>query len=237
MCDLPGKLSMAAIVLLSGGLDSAVNLKQAADDRGVVLALTFLYGQRAAPREQAAAAAMCQVLGLPHRLVELPWLAELGASGLTSRAVEVPTVTPDDLSADAVAGGAAAEAVWVPNRNGLFVNIAASFAESVDADTIVAGFNAEEAATFPDNSADFVCAATRALEFSTRGRVHLTSHTQHLDKTEIVRLGRRIEAPLCHVWSCYRGGEEHCWRCESCARLRRALTAAGEWEWFLRAHR
>ena len=228
---------MAAIVLLSGGLDSAVNLKRAADDSGVALALTFLYGQRAAPRERAAAATMCQDLGLSHRVVELPWLAELGTSGLTSSAVEVPTVTSDDLSADTVAGGETAEAVWVPNRNGLFVNIAASFAESVGADTIVAGFNAEEAVAFPDNSADFVSAATRALEFSTRGRVRLTSYTQHLDKTEIVRLGRQIKAPLCHVWSCYRGGEVHCWHCESCARLRRALTAAGEWEWFLRVRR
>jgi len=228
---------MAAIVLLSGGLDSAVNLKRAADDSGVVLALTFLYGQRAAARERAAAAAMCQSLGVSHRVVELPWLAELGASGLTSSAVEVPTVTPDDLSGDRVARGDTAEAVWVPNRNGVFVNIAASFAESLGADTIVAGFNAEEAATFPDNSVEFVCAATRALEFSTRGRMCLTSYTQHLDKTEIVRLGRQVKAPLCHVWSCYLGGEEHCWRCESCARLRRALTAAGEWEWFVREHR
>ena len=66
---------MSAVVLLSGGLDSAVNLKCAHDDAGVAIALTFDYGQRAARRETAAAALMCRQLDISHRLVELPWPA------------------------------------------------------------------------------------------------------------------------------------------------------------------
>jgi len=223
---------MPAIVLLSGGLDSAVNLKRAYDQTGVALALTFDYGQRAAAREAAAAALMCRQLDLPHRLIPLPWLEEISPSALLRRGRPVPEVRLDQLEEERVNRGETAEAVWIPNRNGLFVNIAATFAEGLAADTIVAGFNAEEAATFPDNSPDFVSASNAALRFSTRRDVRLLSYTQDLAKPDIVRLGRHIEALLACIWSCYLGGREHCGRCESCARLERALRDADAWEWF-----
>lgn len=223
---------MSSIVLLSGGLDSAVNLKRALDETGVTLALTFDYGQRAAPREAAAAALMCRQLGIPHRLLGLPWMAEICHSALVQRHMELPRLGPHQLDEARVRTGETAEAVWIPNRNGLFVNIAAAFAESAGALTIVAGFNAEEAATFPDNSRGFVSAVNAALSLSTRGPVRLTSYTQDLTKAEIVRMGRAIEAPLSTIWSCYGGSRQECWECESCARLERALREAGAWEWF-----
>lgn len=223
---------MPAIVLLSGGLDSCVNLKRACDDTGVSLALTFDYGQRAAAREAAAASLMCQQLAIPHRLVPLPWLREISASSLTDIAAPIPQVSLDQLQEERVVSGETGAAVWIPNRNALFVNIAASFAEALHADTIVAGLNAEEAAAFPDNSAAFVAAANAALTLSTRRPVSLLSYTQEMTKTEIVRLGRQIQAPLACLWSCYEGQTEHCGRCESCARLERALRDAGAWEWF-----
>ncbi len=223
---------MAAVILLSGGLDSAVNLKRGLDDTGVALALTFDYGQRAAAREAAAAALMCRQLGLAHRLVDLPWLAEISASALVRREVELPRLGPRQLDEARVTSGQTAEAVWIPNRNGIFVNVAAAFAESMELSTIIAGFNAEEAATFPDNSRDFVSAANAALSLSTRRPVRLVSYTQGLRKSEIARMGRTIGAPLSSIWSCYEGGSEQCWECESCARLERALRDAGAWEWF-----
>ncbi len=223
---------MAAVVLLSGGLDSAVNLKMAADDGGVQLALTFDYGQRAAGREVAAAGAMARAVGAPHRVIALPWLAEICTTALVDTAREVPRLTPEQLEEAAVVRGETARAVWVPNRNGVFINIAAAFAESGGASTVVTGFNAEEAATFPDNSAAFAAAANAALAYSTATQVRVMSYTQQLTKPEIVRLGRETGAPLGLIWSCYRGGEEHCGECESCARLERALRAAEAWEWF-----
>lgn len=223
---------MAAIVLLSGGLDSAVNLKQAADAEGVALALTFDYGQRAAMREAAAGAAMCHQLGIGHRLVGLPWFPELCQSVLVGTATPLPQVTAAELEEPRVVTGETARAVWIPNRNGVFVNIAAAFAEAIGANRVVTGFNAEEAATFPDNSADFVAAANACLRLSAGSEVSLVSHTQQLRKQEIVQLGRKIGAPLAFIWSCYEGGREHCGKCESCARLERALRAAGAWEWF-----
>jgi len=223
---------MSAIVLLSAGLDSAVNLKKAAMNGGVALALTFDYGQRAAAREAACAALMCQQLGLSHRLVPLPWLRDICSTALVDTSVAVPEVTLSRLGERAVTGGATAAAVWVPNRNGVFVNAAAAFAESLGAETIAAGFNAEEAATFPDNSPGFVAAANALFHYSTRSAVRLLSYTQDLTKDAIVQLGRDIDAPIASVWSCYLGRTEHCWRCESCARLERALRTAGAWEWF-----
>ncbi len=221
-----------AVVLLSGGLDSAVNLKRAFDDGGVAIALTFDYGQRAAQREVGAAAVMCRQLGVNHRLVALPWLAEICTTALVDQSKRVPTVKAEDLEGGAVTKGETADRVWVPNRNGVMVNAAAAFAEHLGATRVVAGFNAEEAANFPDNSADFIAATNSALAFSTRGKVSLHCYTHRLGKTEIVRMGMKIEAPLPVIWSCYHSGSDHCWECESCARLERALRGAEAWEWF-----
>jgi len=221
-----------SIILLSAGLDSAVNLQQAHRQTDIALALTADYGQLAAAREIAAARAMCERLQAPHRVVNLPWLRRISGSALTADEGAIPQPRAGDL--DTPVAEQTARAVWVPNRNGVFVNIAAAFAEVLDCDLIVAGFNAEEGATFPDNSPRFVRAANRALRFSTLRRPRVISYTQQLDKTGIVRLGREIGAPLELVWSCYRGGDEHCWRCESCLRLKRALSRARAWAWFQR---
>jgi len=221
---------MPAIVLLSGGLDSAVNLKLAGEERGVGLALTFDYGQRAAAREAAAAGLMCRQMAVPHRVVELPWLAEICRTALVDRSASIPELRSEEV--EAAAGAPTAEAVWVPNRNGVFVNIAAAFAESLGANSIIAGFNSEEATTFPDNSPAFVAAINATLSHSTLSKPTVYSYTQDMTKTEIVKRGREVGAPVTAIWSCYHGGVEHCWRCESCARLERALREANAWEWF-----
>jgi len=135
-----------------------------------------------------------------------------------------------DLREAAAGPTEATSQVWVPNRNGLFINIAAAFAESSAASLIVTGFNREEGNSFPDNSPHFVEAANRALETSTLRRIRVISYTQDLTKAEIVRLGIEVGAPLHSLYSCYVGDERMCGRCESCVRLRRAFTSTGHWE-------
>ncbi|MFQ5808213.1 MAG: 7-cyano-7-deazaguanine synthase QueC [Armatimonadota bacterium] len=225
---------MASVALLSGGLDSAVALAMAARDEAgdVRLALTFDYGQRAAKQEVAAARSICAGLGVAHEVVPLPWLGRLAPPALVDSAAALPTITEEDLGDSDADLEQTAAAVWVSNRNGVFVNIAAAYAEHLGAGEVVCGFNAEEAQTFPDNSPEFVEATTAALRLSTRSHVRLRSPTGDLNKQQIVELGRRIGAPIHLIWSCYDGGVEHCYRCESCARLKRALRAAGSWEWF-----
>ncbi len=220
-------------MLLSGGLDSAVALALAAEagPGALALALTFDYGQRAAAREIDAARAMAARYGVAHRAIELPFLREITATALVERAAALPRPSARDLDAPDAARESA-RAVWVPNRNGVFVAIAAAHAEALGASRIVVGFNKEEGATFPDNTPEFVAACNGALAYSTLSRVEVVNPVGALVLDEIVRRGRAIGAPIERVWSCYEGGPEHCWTCESCRRLARALEQAGATEWF-----
>ncbi len=205
----------SAVVLLSGGLDSALNLALARRYRAPAMALTFDYGQRAARAEARAAKRLCAYYGVDWQLVALPWFRDL----LPRRLAEVGAPLPSRL--------ADVSAVWAPNRNGVFVAVGAAFAEALGAGTVVAGFNADEAVYFPDNSAAFVKAANRALRYSTAGKVKLASYTSSLGKAAIVKRSVRTGVPLRHVYPCYGEGPRPCGRCASCRRTAAALEAAG----------
>ena len=205
---------MKGVAVLSGGLDSTVSLAAALRRLEVPLALTFDYGQRAARREREAAAWVARRLRVPHRVIPIPWLARITRTALVDRSAALPRHEMSERSA---------KAVWVPNRNGVFIEIAAAHAESAGATRLITGFNREEAATFPDNSKAYVSAVNRALSYSTANGVRVVSYTIDLDKKGIVRLGRRLRAPLDRIWPCYEGGRAWCGSCESCLRSLRAL--------------
>ncbi len=212
------------VVLLSGGMDSVVSLAMAREKLTLVKALTFDYGQQAAKNEIEAAAKIAQYYHVDHLTVSLPWLSVVDKSALQA-AGNVPKLTLAELD-DTEITRATARSVWVPNRNGLFINIAACFAESLNAGVVIAGFNAEEAETFPDNSIDFVQRANDYFAYATLNRLKVWAPTQILSKKEIAQAGAKLEIPWQYVWSCYAGGEKMCGRCESCRRLYRALREA-----------
>jgi 7-cyano-7-deazaguanine synthase len=217
-----------AVVLLSGGLDSAVNMAVETQENKPSLALTVDYGQRGAGQEGRAAGRIASHFGVKHQVVSLPWLRRLNTSALGDNEKTLPQLSAadlDDAGPDSAAAKSAA-AVWVPNRNGVLINVAAAFAETIGTRRIVVGFNIEEAATFPDNSLEFARAATAALHYSTSNQAQVITHTAEEDKTRIVARGLELAAPLEIVWSCYEDGIEHCGICESCMRVRRAFTAA-----------
>jgi 7-cyano-7-deazaguanine synthase len=216
-----------AITLLSGGLDSIVATRLAMSSTEVVAALTFDYGQRAYAREAEIAERACEELGIEFRSIELPWLAEWTDTALVDRDEELPKTSPDKLDEDA---DERARNVWVPNRNGSFVAVAAAFAESTKTNSIIMGLNAEEAKTFPDNSEDFLKATNDALALSTLAKVRLASPTIAMTKTEIVGEFMKLDIDPTLFWCCYEGGKRLCGRCESCARTIRAFNAAGGWE-------
>lgn len=216
---------MSALVLLSGGLDSTVAAALArADGLSLELGLFVEYGQRALLSEGRAAEAVAAALGFPLRRVALPLLAEVTRTALVDRDASLPHPTVEGLDRDA---NASADAVWVPNRNGLFVNLAAAVAEAGGLSTVLVGFNREEAATFPDNGAPFLDALNACLAFSTRGRVRVAAPTLHMSKAELLAAGRRVGAPVHLSWSCYEAGDVPCGRCESCRRRERAEQGAG----------
>ena len=115
---------MRSIALLSSGLDSAVAFKMTYDITGVELAITFDYGQRAAKKEVERAKAICDRFHVRHEIIKLPWLKAITATALVNKKAAVPTPAAADL--DDIKGKAleTAHLVWVPNRNGAFINIA-----------------------------------------------------------------------------------------------------------------
>ena len=215
-----------SVVLLSGGLDSAANLAFCVEQDEPVLALTANYGQRAAQAELRAAQAICKFYQIPHQTLDVSWLGRLGGSSLTDTTQNIPELLSTELDDRGITEGSA-KSVWVPNRNGVLINIAAAFGEQLKANQVVVGFNREEAATFPDNSAEFLKRASASLEYSTSNHARVACYTVNLDKKEIVRKLRALDRqfPFELLWSCYHGGEKPCGGCESCRRLARALEA------------
>ena len=218
---------MSSIVLLSSGLDSAVAFKMALDQWGVDLALTFDYGQRAADKEIERARLICERFHVKHHVIEIPWLEDVTRTALVNRGETVPT--PNEAELDDIQGKAleTAHAVWVPNRNGAFINVAGCFADAEGIDRIVCGFNAEEGATFPDNTPAFVEAINKSLYYSTENHAKVYAPVIDLDKVQIIKKGAGINAPLDLSWSCYFSEEKPCGKCESCMRRARAFKRAG----------
>jgi 7-cyano-7-deazaguanine synthase len=208
-----------AIALVSGGLDSVVSLAVADKEMVVRLVLFCDYGQRSASRERAAVIDLAGYYGLPFHEVDVTWLRELSPPGIRGS-----TGSNGDM------GGAGSDddlvtldSVWIPNRNGVLINIAAAFAESYGCGVVVTGFNREEAVEFPDNSTEYVEAANRSLGYSTRLGVRVVSFTLDLTKRGIIEKGVELSVPLSGIWSCYREGEVMCGMCASCQRLKMAL--------------
>lgn len=208
------------IVLLSGGLDSTVNLYWAREEGVVLRALTFDYGQRSAIKEIGAARGFCEKLGIQHEVIDLPWLQKLTNTALVQKHQALPTLKNLDDMGEA---DASARSVWVPNRNGVFLNVAGAFAESLGAEYVVPGFNKEEAATFPDNSAAFIDATDAAFALSTLTKVKVKCFTTQMDKTMLVKKARDLKIDIDKLWSCYENGDKPCGKCESCQRTNRAL--------------
>lgn len=214
-----------AVVLLSAGMDSSVNLFQAVTECDVVLTLTFDYGQKAAIKEIESAQKLAKYLKLAHKVIDLKWFKDFNRSSLlTSEQVPIGArVSIDDLQVSKES----AKSVWVPNRNGIFLNIAAGFSESLSADYVIPGFNAEEAATFPDNSEAYMKALDHSFSFSTSNQIQVKCYTSHLQKNAIVELGEKLNVPWHLVWPCYFAKERWCGQCESCQRAKRAFLNGG----------
>ena len=179
---------MKAITLFSSGLDSVAALAIAAENLDVEMALTFDYGQRAAKKEIEYSRKVCEYFNIEHKVIELDWLSEITSTSLVNRDIKIPSLSLEDIedTSSRETTEASAKAVWVPNRNGVMLNIAGSFAESKECQYIIVGFNGEEAGTFPDNSFEYVQAADNAFSYSTQNKVKVLAPLIKFGKTEIV---------------------------------------------------
>lgn len=200
------------LALLSGGLDSTVALAMASRECDLLGALFFDYGQLSSPSERKASSKIARHFGIEFESIELPWLGEISSSYIIGKE-----------AGNRLSQSGGATDLWVENRNGIFLNIAAARAVSSGCSVVVAGFNREEAEEFPDNSLEYLEAVNRALELGERSRVRVESPTVSLDKKEIVREGINLRVPWELIWSCYRDGELMCGKCDSCLRLKSAI--------------
>lgn len=216
------KTKKKAIILLSGGLDSIVSAACVIENSvDIALALTFNYGQKSFEKEFTASKQIASYYNIEHKCITLDWLKDITNTALVSQenVPEVDTKILDDISitTDSMKN------VWVPNRNGLFINIAAAYADSLGIDYIVIGANKEEASTFSDNSKKFINDMNKVLETSTNKDVKVLAPLIDYEKKEIIKKAVELNVPLKFINSCYNNTKKHCGKCESCNRLKRAL--------------
>ncbi len=205
-----------SIILLSGGLDSAVSLALAKEEYNVSLALTFDYGQKSAKSEITAAANLANYYKIQHQIISLNWL-----KAITHTSLVADKNVPEGIQNSS-------DSVWVPNRNGLFLNIAGSYADGENYTYIIIGANKEEAKSFSDNTQEFINRINSEFEYSTRVKPKVIAPLINYNKNDIVKTALKHDVPLEYIHSCYTNNGTHCGKCESCTRLKNALKTNGD---------
>src|SRR5688572_5250351 len=210
-----------AVCLLSGGMDSCVTAAIAQRDVNRVAFLHVSYGQRTEARERRAFDEIAEHYGVEQRLVvSLDQLAQIGGSSLTDKDI---AVTTPNLS------GVGIPTSYVPFRNSHFLSIATSWAETIHAESIYIGAVEEDSSGYPDCRPEFYEAFQRVIDLGTKPETYVEIKTPviAMKKSEIVALGKRLNAPLELTWSCYQESEQACGNCDSCALRLRAFHEAG----------
>jgi 7-cyano-7-deazaguanine synthase len=217
-----------AVVLLSGGMDSCVCTAIARDRHGAgnIALLHAGYGQRTQARERQAFEAIADFYGVSQRLVvQLDLFRAIGGSALTDDKVAVPE---NELGAPGP-HGSAIPVTYVPFRNAHFLSVAVSWAEATGAAAVYIGAVAEDSSGYPDCRAEYYQVFQELVRVGTRPETHIEIATPviTLKKSEIIRRGIALGAPLQLTWSCYQGEQRACGACDSCLLRLKAFAEAG----------
>lgn len=216
-----------AIVLVSGGIDSAVTLAMAIREAPPAHALTVRYGQRHAEEVNRAAEIARRLGAASHRTIDLD-LGFLRGSALTDLTVEVPRGRgPAEI-------GRGVPVTYVPARNTVFLSLALAWAESLGVETLWIGANAVDFSGYPDCRPDFLEAFTRAARLGTRhgsegGSIEVCAPLLRRTKADIVRLALDLGVPVDRTLSCYAplAQGRPCGECDSCLLRARGFREAG----------
>jgi 7-cyano-7-deazaguanine synthase len=216
-----------AVVLLSGGMDSSVTSAIARQTYDLAL-LHADYGQRTEKRERMAFDAIADFYGVSKadRLVaRLDYFRQIGGSALTDDRLPVP----ERVSAGAVDHDENIPVTYVPFRNAHFLAIAVSWAEAIGARAIFIGAVAEDSSGYPDCRPEYYEVFQELIRAGTRPetRIEIVRPVIHMRKSEIVRRGVELGAPLHLTWSCYQSEDAACGVCDSCLLRLRAFAEAG----------
>ena len=211
-----------AVVLLSGGLDSATTAAIAIAEGYEVIALSFRYGQRH-KKELEAARKIATTLSIAEHFITDVNLSAWGGSSLTDASMTVPQtgLQPDIIPS-----------TYVPGRNTVFIAIALSLAEAKQARAIYLGINAVDYSGYPDCRPEYLEAFQNLANLSSKAGIEgkapqLIAPLVKDSKVDIVRRALELNVPIVDTWSCYQGGETPCGKCDSCRIRDRALVEAG----------
>ena len=203
-----------AVILLSGGLDSATAGAMAVDAGYELHALTISYGQRHLREVQAARDVAAALRVQSHKFIDIN-LREIGGSALTA---DIPV--PQGRSDAEI--GTGIPITYVPARNTIFLSIALGLAEVIGAETIVAGMNQLDYSGYPDCRAEYLRAFETLANLATKAGVEGTAKFRiwapllDMSKEQIIRTGLALGVDYSITWSCYSGGEQSCGTCDSC---------------------
>ncbi len=215
-------MNQRAVVLLSGGLDSATALAVARDAGYMCYALSVEYGQRHASELRAAERVARQLGAVEHRLARLD-IGQFGGSALTDARIAVPE-----------AGGEGIPVTYVPARNTVMLALALGWAEVLDADAVFLGINAVDYSGYPDCRPEFLEAfqalADKATKRAVEGRpIRIEAPLLTQSKAEIIRLGQSLGVDYALTVSCYRADDQGraCGRCDACRFRAQGFSEAG----------
>ncbi|HLE37729.1 MAG TPA: 7-cyano-7-deazaguanine synthase QueC [Candidatus Acidoferrales bacterium] len=225
-----------AVVLLSGGMDSCVTAAIARTTHDLAL-VHASYGQRTARRERRAFDEIADFYEVRERLVvQLDHFAQIGGSALTDARIAVPEAASrrpirdaNTAPGDPVARGGEIPVTYVPFRNAHFLSVAVSWAEVIGAHAVFIGAVAEDSSGYPDCRPEYYRVFEELVRVGTRPETHIEIVTPliGLRKSEIVRRGIELGAPLHLTWSCYQFDDAACGACDSCRLRLAAFDAAG----------
>lgn len=211
-----------AVILLSGGLDSATVLAIAREAGYACYALSLDYGQRHNAELTAAARVAHAIGAIEHRLIRLG-LGDIGGSALTDASIAVPESPTDGIPV-----------TYVPARNTVMLSLALAWAEVLGSRDIFIGVNAVDYSGYPDCRPEFIAAFEQMANLATRAgvegaRLRIHAPLQHLSKADIVRRGGALGVDYAQTVSCYQATAEGlaCGRCDSCRLRREGFLAAG----------
>ena len=211
-----------AVVLLSGGLDSATTAAVAITEGYQPIALSFRYGQRHF-KEIDAARKIAKALGISQHFVVDVNLSQWGGSSLTD---ELMTIPQKGLQADII------PSTYVPGRNTVFIAIALSLAEAEQASAIYLGINAVDYSGYPDCRPEYLQAYQQLANLSSKAGIEgnppqLVAPLIQDSKVDIILRAIQLNVPIADTWSCYQGDETPCGLCDSCRIRDQALIEVG----------
>ncbi len=215
-----------AVILLSGGMDSATVLAYARNQGYTCHALSFRYGQRHSS-ELLAAENLARHYDVEHKVIDLD-LSRFGGSALTDNEIDVPDFTENNKQKEI-------PVTYVPARNTVFLSVALAWAEVLHAHDIFIGVNAVDYSGYPDCRPEFIEAFEKMANLATReaveGNVRLTIHTPLIDlsKAEIIKLGNTLDVDYSKTITCYQADKQGraCGHCDACMLRKKGFEAAG----------